>query len=189
MVHHAIALVGAPDLVFEAALDLMRMPDFDPTRVVVLHLSPGVEVPRVDQVFGVGINVPGGVRLRTGFADEALAKIFQSPAEPLEPAGVSRNGPNRIEFSAPSDGWLVASEKLALYPGWSATIRRAPLSLFRADGVLTAMQVRAGQVVRAAYEPPRFRIGLALFGTMVLAIVAADRRSRRRARRPDARAQ
>src|SRR6185436_20993653 len=97
--------------------------------------------------------------------------LAASAREPIDAVGVRRVNPNRMEFIAPSDGWMVASEQFALYPGWTASIKRTRVPLFRANGVLTAARVRAGDIVRASYEPPRFRLGLGLFALMVAAIV------------------
>lgn len=181
MVRHVIGLIGPPRPVFEAALLVMGMTGFDPANVAVLHIEPGTPVPSVDGLFAVGADVPGAVRWNSADAHDALVSLLlKIKPEPVESAGFRRVGTNRIELIAPSDGWLVISEKLALYPGWSASIKRAKTELFRADGVLTAVKVRAGNVVRASYEPPRFRLGVGLFATMVAAIVAADRRLRRR---------
>jgi hypothetical protein len=53
--------------------------------------------------------------------------------------------------------------------------------MFRADGVLTAMKVVGGDVVRASYEPPRFRVGVAVSLSMIVAMAFAAA-SRRRTR-------
>jgi hypothetical protein len=178
MVRHAIALVGEPTRVFEAALDLLKNPAFDPAHVVVLQLSRNSELPQVDAVFPVETEIPGTFRWRTGGADATLAKLLRSATEPIEPAGYRRIGTNRIELHAPSDGWLVVSEKLPLYAGWTAKIRTEDARFFRANGVLAALRVRSGDIVRASYEPRGFRTGIALFTAMVVAIFVAARRPR-----------
>jgi hypothetical protein len=178
MARHAIALVGDPQLLFEAALDILQMPAFDPAHLVVLQLPLGSPIPAVDATFPVQFEMAGTHRWRTGGADDTLEKILRSAKEPLEPARFKRVGPNRLELYAPSDGWLVASEKLALYSGWSASIKGKPADLIRADGVLAAVRVQSGDIVRAAYEPRGFRLGVALFLTMLVAIAGVERRSR-----------
>jgi hypothetical protein len=180
MVRHAIALVGEKQRVFEAALDIMAMPAFDPATLVVLQLEKGAEIPHVDQVFGVDIELPNALRWRTGYADDAFARLAAIAREPIDAVRVRRMNPNRMEFVAPSDGWMVASEQFALYPGWTASIKRTPLPLLRANGVLTAARVRAGDIVRASYEPPLFRLGLGLSALMVAAIARYRAVSRRR---------
>jgi hypothetical protein len=180
MVRRAVALVGERRRVYEAVLDLLAMPAFDPARLVVLQLEQGDAVPQVDQVFGVDLELAGAIRWRTGRADDYIARMFEGPRAPIEPVSVRRVTTNRIDFTAPSDGWLVASEQLALYPGWTAAIKRTRVPLFRADGILTATRVRAGDIVRTFYEPPRFRLGLVMCALMVVAIVGYRAVSRRR---------
>jgi len=178
---HAVALIGESEVVYEAALDLLQRPDFDPARVAVLQLRKDAPIPHVDRAFTVGFEMPGALRWRTGPADDALERALQTAPEPIAPAQFRRLGPNRLEITAPSDGWLIVSETLALYPGWSAAIKRKSIEMFRADGVLTAMKVVGGDVVRASYEPPRFRVGVAVFLSMIGAMAFAEA-SRRRTR-------
>jgi len=180
MVRRAVALVGENERVFEATLDIMAMPAFDPASLVVLQFEPGADIPPVDQVFGVDIELPNALRWRTGRADDAFAHLAAIAREPIDAVNVRRVNPNRMELIAPSDGWMVASEQFALYPGWTASIKRTPLPLFRANGVLTAAKVHAGDIVRASYEPPLFRIGVGLFALMVVAIARYRSVSRRR---------
>jgi hypothetical protein len=180
MVRHAVALVGEKRRVFEATLDMLAMPAFDPATLVVLQFEPGAPLPPVDQVFGVDIELPNAFRWRTGRADDAFAQLTAIAREPIDAVSVRRLSPNRMEFIVSSDGWMVASEQFALYPGWTASIKRTPLPLLRANGVLTAARVRAGDIVRASYEPPLFRLGLGLSALMVAAIARYRALSRRR---------
>jgi len=91
-----------------------------------------------------------------------------------------RPGNNRIELRAPADGWLVVSEKLALYPGWSASIHGVPAEIVRANGVISAISVGAGNTVQFSYEPRYFRLGISLFAVMLLAVGITEFRHRRR---------
>jgi hypothetical protein len=91
-----------------------------------------------------------------------------------------RHDDNTLEFRAPVSGWLVASEKLALYPGWSVSIGGKRAGIFRADAVLGAVRVNAGDVVRAAYEAKEFQLGLTLFAVMAAAVIATELRYRDR---------
>jgi hypothetical protein len=180
MARRVIGIVGAPRPVFEAAMDVIGMQGFDPAQFAVVHLERGAPVPHVDALFSVGGAMPGAIRWESADAADALVALLKPTRQPVEPAAVRRVNTNRIELTAPSDGWLVVSEKMALYPGWSATIKKSRTDLFRADGVLTAVKVRAGDIVRASYEPPRFRLGVGLFVLMLAAVVVAERRTRRR---------
>src|SRR5262245_34172853 len=176
IVQHAIVLVGPPRPVFEAALEILRMPEFDPARTVILQATAADRIlPPIDGVFTVGADAPNALRWPGVSAKEALAQLLRLDSAGLQPAGFTRHDNNDLEFRAAADGWLVASEKMALYPGWAASIDGKPAGIVRADGVLAAIRVNAGNVVRASYEPPRFRLGLALFGILIAGVVVARR--------------
>jgi len=66
MVRRAIALVGREQAVFEAALDIMQMPAFDPAHLAVLQIPANAVVPPVDAVFPVEMEIAGTHRWRTG---------------------------------------------------------------------------------------------------------------------------
>src|SRR5262249_8952802 len=178
---HALVLVGPSRPVFEAALDLMRMPDFEPTRMVILQAPPGQEIlPPVEAAFAVDADVPNALKWGSDAARQALSRLLQQEAEEVRAAQFVRRNNNDMEFRSPSDGWLVVSEKLALFPGWSASINGRLGTIVRANGVLSAVRVGSGHVVRFTYEPGHFRLGVILLTIMLSAVVAADRRARRR---------
>jgi hypothetical protein len=143
-------------------------------------------VPPADVVFTVGGPVPGAIRWESADRRDALADVLRPRASlPIDAANVRRVSTNRMEITAPADGWLVLSEKFALFPGWTAAIKKSKTDLIRANGVMTATRVRAGDMVRASYEPPRLRLGVGLFVATIAAIIVVARRTRRRAaRRP-----
>jgi hypothetical protein len=186
VVRNVIAIVGEPRPAFEAALDVMGTEGFDPTRFVVLQFERGAAVPPADVVFAVNGPLPGAVRWESADRADALADLLKPrAAQPIDAANMRRVSTNRLEIAAPADGWLVMSEKFALFPGWTASIKKSNAALVRANGVMTATKVRAGDMVRASYEPPRLRPGVALFVATIAAIVVVARRTRRRdARRP-----
>jgi hypothetical protein len=176
VVPHAIALVGPDRLAFAAALEMLAMEEFDPRQVVLLQFESNAVVPPVEAVF----TLDPGVRATPWNRDrsrDALARVRDGAAT-LNAARFDRPANNRLEFQAPADGWLVMSEKLALYRGWTASIDGAAAGIMRANGVLAALPVRAGNVVRASYEPRRFRLGVVLFAVMILAIGMAMLRNR-----------
>jgi hypothetical protein len=179
VVSHAIGIVGSARASFDATLDVMRMPEFDPARVAVFQFEPGADPPELDRVLVMDPKAPPRARWTHDRARDAVALAAARSADAIIPAPYRRRNNNRFEIHAPADGWLVLSEKLALYPGWSATVSGARAPIYRANGVLSAIRVRAGQVVRTAYEPKQFRLGVALLVAGVLAAFIADRRSRR----------
>jgi hypothetical protein len=181
VVRHAIVLVGPSRPVFEAALKILHRSEFDPAGVVILQASPGEKiVPPVDGLFSVGVDAPNALRWESEEAQQILAQLLRQDTPGLQTATFSRPDNNNIEFGAPADGWLVASERIAMYPGWSASIGGKPVNIVRADGVLGAIRVSAGNMVHVSYEPIRFRYGVALLIVMLLAVVGAELRSRRR---------
>ena len=74
-----------------------------------------------------------------------------------------------IRAEAPTPGLLVLSD--TYYPGWQATVDGRAVPILRANGVMRAVFVDAGEHwVRFAYEPSTFRVGLLI---SISAIVSA----------------
>ena len=181
VVQHAFVIVAPAGMGFDATLDILRMPTFDPARTAILQISAGEAIPApVDGVFSVGVDVPNAVPLGSDEAEEKLSSLLERGTDDLRPAAFARRDNNHVEFRASSDGWLVASEKLSLYPGWAASVDGKSARIVRADGVLGAIHVANGTTVRLTYEPRGFRIGVALLASM-LVVVAATGLWRRRA--------
>jgi hypothetical protein len=181
VVRHAIVLVGPSRQVFEAALKILHMPEFDPARTVILQALPGEAiVPPVDGLFSVGVDVPNALAWGSEEAPQVLTDLLKRESRGLQPAVFTRRNNNDLEFRSPADGWLVASEKLALYPGWSASINGKAAGIVRADGVLGAIRVGEGSVVRVEYQPKRFWPGVALLAILLTAVIATEVRGRQR---------
>jgi len=67
-------------------------------------------------------------------------------------------------------GLLILSE--VDYPGWRATVDGTPARLVRADYLLRALCVPAGEhQVVLVYDPPLLKLGLAITGLTLLLIV------------------
>ena len=170
LVGRVIGILGSPEAAFTAALGVMRRPDFDPARVAVLQLNPTDGIPPVDALFSVGTPVAAAFPLERTSAADRITRLLSTAPPASQAAGFIRLNSNRLEFHAPADGWLVASEKAALYPGWTASISAVPAPIFRANGVLAAFRVKAGNVVRLEDRPPHMHAGLVIFAVMVVAI-------------------
>ena len=185
-VRHAIALLGEERATFEAALALLALPGFDPARCVVLQLPPGGDVPAgVDAVVGVGVSGVGLPAWGTAAAGRAVrAALELAAADETAPlAGqVEQPDVNHLRVSAPGDGWLVVAERLALYPGWRASVAGATVPIVRANGVIAALPVPAGATVALSYRPPGFATGLVVLalGIALGAVVEVGLRRRRR---------
>lgn len=147
VVYEAVS-VADTDLGTENALQIMRAPDFDPARTVVISADVGSW--RV---------VPS----------ETI--VFQSTA------AITTYTPERIEIeaSAEAEGYLVLSD--AYYPGWKASVNGQSQSIYRADVMFRAVQIPAGEsTVIFTYEPAwmpwSIVVGILSWGVVSVAVIA-----------------
>ena len=102
-----------------------------------------------------------------GGPPEGMVILESEPVPYAGGAGTARvlpdGDPNRVAVvvAAPSGGWLVLAD--AWYPGWRATLDGTPVKVLRADGLLRAVWVPAGEhVVDYRYAPESFSWGVAI---------------------------
>jgi hypothetical protein len=88
-------------------------------------------------------------------------------------AEITEYGTNRIAARVRGEGgFLVFSE--VDYPGWRASLDGEPVQLVRADYLLRALCVPAGEHhVEMVYDPPLLKLGLALTTSGLLAALVA----------------
>jgi hypothetical protein len=102
-----------------------------------------------------------------------LAEFLPDTApRPGELPTITGYGPQRVEIDVTLDqpGLVVLSD--LFYPGWRLTIDGAPAPIHRANLLMRAAAVRAGQHhLDYTYEPLSFRIGLG-FSALGLAVLA-----------------
>jgi len=80
---------------------------------------------------------------------------------------------NRIEAQVRGGGGLLIFSEVD-YPGWRATVDGNPAQLVRADYLLRAVCVPAGEhQVVLAYDPPLLKVGLLITSLTLLLIVGA----------------
>jgi hypothetical protein len=80
---------------------------------------------------------------------------------------------NRIEARVRGTGGLLIFSEV-YYSGWRATVDHSPAQLVRADYLLRALCVPAGEHrVVLTYDPPLLKLGLAVTGLTLLSIVGA----------------
>jgi hypothetical protein len=170
-VPRAVALVGEGRATFETALDLMHLPSFDPWKVVVVQVQSAAQAPDADLTFAVGQDIVGLKRWGTAEARVAFDSLLNFSAEPPVAVEFRRNHSNRFEVRAPGNGWLVVSEKVALFEGWSSLVNGAPGKIFRGDGVLGALRAPPGALVQFTYRPPGLLGGLAVFFLFACALL------------------
>jgi uncharacterized membrane protein YfhO len=93
-----------------------------------------------------------------------------------------------VEVAAAADAFLIVSD--LYYPGWQASVDGKPARILRANHVMRAVHVPAGEHrIEFAYRPGSFRVGIAmsLAGCVGVAILLMmhirDRRRRNGQRR------
>lgn len=126
----------------DAALAAILAPGFDPARTVVLESGSGAAFPQ-------------GIAAQTGGA--ASVKIVGYSPDEID-----------LETSSTGAGWVVLSE--VYYPGWRGWVDDNEVNVLRADYAFRAIQLPQGNHrVRLVFDPLSFKIGVVLFGGLVLA--------------------
>lgn len=174
----ALALVGEPRKAFEASLDVLQKPEFDPAALALLQIPAGQPVPQQVEVISVGGAVAGAPQWGTPQADELLAKVLARSRreDPMGASALERHGPNRFTAKAPpGSGFVVISEKMALYPGWKVFVDGKEAQLLRADGVYAAVDAPPGSTIEARYRPPGFLSGLLVLAVALGGLFAYER--------------
>ena len=127
----------------EAALSLLRDPATDPARQVVLAEGEVAWPPESPP------ETPPTVRLSSYEAEEV-----------------------RLEADLEAPGYVVLTD--AYYPGWEAEVDGRPAPILQADIYFRAVALDAGHhEVVFRYRPPGVRLGLAISGGAVLAVLLA----------------
>jgi len=141
--------IAVPD--DEAALSVMRDPDFDPSATIVLARN---------DVTGSASRIAPGSATRIDVTGQAKTELLIYEPERVVATVV-----------APIDGWLLLSD--AWYPGWEATMDGQPVAVERADVLFRAVAVPAGRHrVEWVYRPVSLRFGAVLsLGALVLVLV------------------
>lgn len=81
-----------------------------------------------------------------------------------------RNNSSEFKVSTDKDGIFVASE--SWYPGWKAFVDGKEVQLLKADLVLRAVALKAGEhTVKFVYTPASFKIGAAISGAAVAFLI------------------
>jgi hypothetical protein len=92
---------------------------------------------------------------------------------------------NRIEARVRGKGGLLIFSEV-YYPGWRATVDDNPARLVRADYLLRALCVPAGQHrVVLTYDPPLLKLGLAITGLTLLSVIGVAAWATRQKRRSE----
>lgn len=170
-------------------------PLLDVMNVTCILATVPIDHPRLEHVFGQeGFHVH-----RRELGDQGPFAVFpDSGGQPTEDAGLlfpplvdapdaapgwsagevrwARPTPTRLDvkITGTGGGWLVMDG--SFQPGWKATVNGVDATIVRAQGLLRAVRIPAGEVtVRTHYEPWSLRLGALL---TVLALAIAWRTSR-----------
>ena len=88
-------------------------------------------------------------------------------------AEVVRHESNTIEVRVAGKGGLLVLSEVD-YPGWRATVDGSDVPVVRADYVLRAVCVPAGEhTVELVYDPPLLKIGLGITAVAMVVLAAA----------------
>ena len=164
-------------------------PLLDVMNVTCILATDHIEHPRLEHVFGQEgfhvhrrkVGAPGPFAVfpdsggqPTGDAGLLFPPLVQAPeaAPGWSPGEVrwARPTPTRLDVKITNSGggWLVMDG--SFQPGWKATVNGVDADVVRAQGLLRALRVPAGDVtVRTHYEPWSLRLG-ALLTLLALAI-------------------
>ena len=94
----------------------------------------------------------------------------ESTGEAGEATTVTDSG-NRIEARVAGGGGLLIFSEVD-YPGWRASVDGVPVPIVRADYLLRALCVPSGDhYVELTYDPPLVKVGMAISGAALVAIV------------------
>lgn len=140
------------DMVFTSShedhLQILKNPDFDPQKKVLLE----------------------------GSARSSVAYIAQTDSTEQDWVNIENYSPNRLVLRAdsPVGGILLLSE--LYYPGWKAYVDGTIVPILRADYLLRAIPLKAGKhSIEVVYRPMSFLVGsvISLFALLILFLCIA----------------
>ena len=125
-------------------------------------------------VQGGGIIVPDILKGETSLTEESLAKIVDTPQDQVQGLPMERESFNSFSVEVKGQsGWLVLSERIAYFPGWSAQINEKYKNIERANAVVSAVHLDGKQgMLKFSYKPASFRKGMWITSLTVIALIA-----------------
>jgi hypothetical protein len=142
-----------------AAVELIRTPKFDPSRMVLLTADSAA--------------VESQISAGTSASKDSWIRIHDRTAHRLS-----------LEVSAPTNGHVVFSE--TWFPGWKGRVDGVDVTVLKADAYLQAIAVGAGlHQVEFRFEPSSFQRGKwisigTLIGVLCVGVISALRPHSRR---------
>ena len=171
---HAILILGREANVKNAQYSIMATQKFDPSTTAVikgkssLERYNGEDIKRFSMILLLdpdlreeglrkleeysdkgGLLIPDIIKgentINSTRIDQALSS-FSGKLRPLEDDKITRRSYDKIEMmlEKESSGFLILSEKLNLFPGWTAKIDNKKTRIMQADGIISAIYIPEG---------------------------------------------
>lgn len=120
-----------------------------------------------------GILLPNLIEGENSISAENLAKEFSLfSGSNINVDASLHYSQNSLLINNPSPGWLVLSERYALFPGWRVRADGTELDIFQADGIISAVNVPSNVAeLEFVYSPKFFVSTFILFILTTLFVV------------------
>ena len=136
-------------------------------RYSAIFLTEGINNRNVLQKYS-GVVIPNILEGKTSITEDAINEMFDSFTDnDVQTAEISYYSPNKVILNTDRTGFLVVSEKYAMFPGWKAMVDGKETAIQRADGVISTVYVDAG-TVEFKYAPIKFALGLGIFFIVIV---------------------
>ncbi len=114
-----------------------------------------------DYVKQGGILVPDILNGKNSVTNNDIDLVSNITSGHYKEVNVSQYLNNKVVVDLNGEkGWLVASERFAYFPGWTATINGKDIELFKADNVITAIYLNGENgKLELEYKPDSYKIG------------------------------
>ncbi len=108
-----------------------------------------------------GIIIPDILNEKSSISNEDLALILNSTKGSLKEIEIDKFSHNKVTLDLDREkGWLVASERFAYFPGWTASINGNKAEIFQANNAVSAVYIdeQKGRLV-FEYKPSSYKKG------------------------------
>jgi hypothetical protein len=97
---------------------------------------------------------------KNAFDISEISSLLKSFKGELIEADSNMISPNEIELTTENKGFLVLSEKFAMFEGWSAEKNGNNVDILMADAVISSVYVDSPGTIKFKYRPKSFNLGL-----------------------------
>lgn len=107
-----------------------------------------------------GTVFPDIAKGETEISTQKLEAFLSSFNQTITPETKLEYRQNSLTIKEPMEGWLILSERYSMFPDWKAYADGKEISIYQADGVLTAVNVPQGtKELYFSYTPKYFTFG------------------------------